>query len=418
MARQLAKLSPRKVATLATPGRHSDGGGLYLIVDPSGAKRWAFLFRWRRPGQVGAGRLREMGLGSLNAVSIEKARKKAAAAREMLSDGVDPIAEKRRHRDLPSFGDMADELVATRAGHIESDKSMARLKRALEVYAAPLRDLPIDAVSTDDVVKTLMAPPPDDLSGEPLWLRIPSSAKMARSYIEAVLDAAKARGFRTGENPARWRGHLDHLLSKPKKLTRGHHAAMPFADLPKFIEGLREQETAATLGLEFLILTAARSGEVFGAKWSEVDLDAGVWTVPAARMKARREHRVPLSPRALAVLERAKGLRRDGDYLFPGSKAGRPLSGMAFEMLLRRRKLAVTTHGFRSAFRDWAGEVTEFAREVAEAALAHSVGDSAERAYRRGDALQKRRELMDAWAKYCEPKGPNVVMFDRRPVGQ
>jgi integrase len=414
MARQLAKLSPKKVATVTTAGRHSDGGGLYLVVDASGAKRWSFLFRWRRPGDRGPGRLREMGLGSLNAVSIEKARKKAAAARELLSDGKDPIEARKSDRPVPTFATMADELIATRAGHIESDKSMARLRRALDVYAQPLRCLPVDTIQTDHVLATLMAPPADDPGGEPLWIRIPASAKMARSYIEAVLDAAKARGFRSGENPARWRGHLDHLLSKPKKLTRGHHAAMAFDDVPAFVQALQPVGKSATLALEFLILTAARSGEVLGARWSEIDLVSYIWTVPPERMKARREHRVPLSPRTVEILETVNTLRRADDFIFPGAKAGRPLSGMAFDMLLRRRKLDVTTHGFRSAFRDWVGDATTFQREVAEAALAHTVGDSAERAYRRGDALQKRRELMEAWGEFCCRDETNVLALPKR----
>ena len=413
MARQLAKLSARKVASILPPGRHSDGGGLYLVVDPSGAKRWTFIYRWRRPGMKGPGRLREMGLGSYIAVPLEKARKRAAQARELVAEGLDPIAAKQAKVAVPTFGEMADDLIATRSGHIESDKSMARLERALKIYAAPLRSLPVDVIDTNDVVRTLMAPPSGEPAGEPLWSRIPASAKMARSYIEAVLDAAKVRGYRSGENPARWRGHLDHLLSKPKKLTRGHHAAMAFSDVPAFVGQLRETKSTAAYALEFLILTAARSGEVLGAKWDEVDLNNATWTVPAGRMKARREHRVPLATPVLAVLNHMASLRRSDDFIFPGAKAGRPLSSMAFEMILRRRGLEVTPHGFRSAFRDWAGDVAEFPREIAEAALAHTVGDAAERAYRRGDALQKRRDMMAAWSAYCGASDANVSILTR-----
>ena len=413
MARELAKLSPRGVATLKTPGRHSDGGGLYLVVDASGAKRWIFLYRWKRPGEKGAGRLSEMGLGSFTGVSLEKARKKAIEARGILADRKDPITERNSKRECPTFGAMADEVIAMRAGALRNEKSKARWKRALETYAAALRPIRVDEVNTEDVLKTLNATPPGEPDGTPFWTRTPESAKLTRGYIEAVLDAARAKGFRTGENPARWRGHLDHLLSKPKRLTRGHHAAMAFADVPAFLTELRGRASTAALGLEFLILTAARSGEVLGARWSEFDLKARVWTVPAARMNARREHRVPLSDRTLEMLETAAKLKGDGDdpYVFPGKSADKPLSSMAFEMLLRRMKLEVTTHGFRSSFRDWAGEATKFPREVAEAALAHSVGDSAEQAYRRGDALEKRKLMMNAWAGYCGARKGNVVPF-------
>ena len=228
------------------------------------------------------------------------------------------------------------------------------------------------------------------------------------------MDAARAKGHiaRNEANPARWRGHLDKLLSKRQKLTRGHHAAMAFDDVPEFIGKLRERPAIAAMALEFLILTAARSGEVLGARWAEMDMVAKVWTVPATRMKAGREHRVPLAGRALAILDEAvKG--RAGEFVFSGQRADKHLSGMAMEMLLRRMKAAsVTVHGFRSTFRDWCGEATAFPREIAEAALAHTVGDKAEQAYRRGDALEKRRALMEAWAGFCEPKaGSNVVLM-------
>lgn len=415
MARQLAKLSPRAVATLKTPGRHSDGGGLYLVIDASGAKRWVFLYRWKRPGEKGAGRLREMGLGSFTGVSLEKARKKAVEARGLLADRKDPIAERNSHRACPTFGEMADEVIAMRERALTNDKSKARWRRALETYAAPLRPIRVDEVNTEDVLKTLQATPSDDPKGLPFWTRTPESAKLTRGYIEAVLDAARAKGFRTGENPARWRGHLDHLLSKPKRLTRGHHAAMAFADISDFLAELRGRDSTAAMGLEFLILTAARSGEVLGARWSEFDMKGRVWTVPATRMKARREHRVPLTDRAVEILELAGTLKCEGDdpYVFPGKAKDKPLSNMAFEMLLRRMGRDVTTHGFRSSFRDWAGEATNFPREIAEAALAHSVGDSAEQAYRRGDALQKRKLLMAAWAGYCAPPRDKIVPLAR-----
>ncbi len=380
------------------PGRHADGDNLYLVVDRSGAKRWVFIYRWREPGQGGAGRLREMGLGPLSKVSLAKARGKAAAQRELLGDKIDPIAEARKSSEVPTFGAEADRWADRREGELKSKTSKARIKRALEVYAKPLRALRVDAIETHHVVDVL----------EPIWTEKSETAHKLRGYIEAVLDAAKVRGHRTTENPARWRGHLSHLLAARDANSRGHHAALPYAEMSAFMGALRVREAVAACALEFLILTAARSGEVLGATWGEIDLKGKVWTVPATRMKGGREHRVPLSAQAVAVLDKVKPLAAGEDVaclpVFPGSQPGKPLSSMAFAMLLRRMKVETTVHGFRSSFRDWAGEASTFPREVAEAALAHTVGDATERAYRRGDALEKRRKLMEAWAAYCRPR--------------
>ena len=277
----------------------------------------------------------------------------------------------------------------------------------LQRYCAPLRSRPVDEIDTAAVLEVL----------KPLWASVPETASRLRGRIETVLDAARARGLigQHEANPARWRGHLDKLLPKRQKLTRGHHAAMPFADVPEFMARLRKRDAVAALALEFTILTAARTGEVLGARWDEIDFKQAVWTVPAARMKGGRAHRVALSGRALAVLKKLDAART-GEFVFPGQRPGKPLSGMAMEMILRRMKAeGVTVHGFRSSFRDWCGEVSTFPREVAEAALAHVAGDATERAYRRGDALEKRRALMEAWATYCEPKADNVVSIGRRP---
>ena len=239
---------------------------------------------------------------------------------------------------------------------------------------------------------------------KPLWQSRPETASRLRGRIEAVLDAARANGFIPDgrANPARWRGHLDKLLSKRARLTRGHHAAMPFGDVPDFVARLRTSQAIAALALEFIILTAARSGEALGARWTEIDMKAKVWTVPRERMKAGIEHRVPLSDRAVDILKTMQAVSR-GELVFPSHRSDRPLSGMACPMLLRRMGVVnATVHGFRSAFRDWCGESTTFPREIAEAALAHAVGDAVERAYRRGDALERRRKLMDDWARYCE----------------
>lgn len=404
MARKLDRLSPRAVATIEVPGRHADGGGLYLSVGPGAARRWVFLYRWR-------GRLREMGLGGLSSVSLRKARLKAAEARALLADGVSPLEAKQADRAVPTFGDLADEVVRDLGPQWRNEKHKAQWSATLTTGAAKLRPLPVDAIETADVLETL----------KPLWTTKPETASRLRGRIERVLDAAKAKGFREGENPARWRGHLDHLLPKRQKLTRGHHAALPFADVPAFISRLRERDATAALALEFLILTAARSGEVRGATWSEIDLGNKVWTVPAKRMKAGREHRVPLNPSVVAILEKVKPLSGGSAdaFVFPGPKPGSSLSDAAFNALLLRMdvdRADVTPHGFRSSFRDWSGELSTFPRELAEAALAHVVGDATERAYRRGDALEKRRKLMEAWGRFCEPKLGATVVPLRRPA--
>lgn len=399
MARELNRLNPRAVATLAKPGRHADGGGLYLVVGPGAARGWIFLFRWQ-------GRLREMGLGGLAGVSLAKARVKAEAARKLVADGMNPLEVRREQEAVPTFGVFADAVVADLSPQWRNPKHRQQWANTLTGDAKRLRPLRIDRIETADVLATL----------KPIWATKPETASRLRGRIERVLDAAKAKGHRTGENPARWRGHLDHLLPKRQKLTRGHHAALPFGDVPSFVSELRERNAVAALALEFTIFTAARSGEVRGATWAEMDLANRVWTVPAKRMKAGREHRVPLSARAVALLTKVRPLAGDdGDaVVFPNQK-GEPLSDAAFQALLIRmgRQGEFTPHGFRSSFRDWAGEVSTFPRELAEAALAHVVGDQTERAYRRGDALEKRRKLMDAWAKFIDPiaTGSNVTLM-------
>ena len=400
------KLTARAAAT-TKPGRYGDGRGLYLAVSGTSARKWVFRFTI-------AGRVTEMGLGNA-AVSLAQAREKAAEARKLVAAGINPIEARREAGRLaagkPTFGQCADALLAAKSSEWRNEKHRAQWAMTLAEYAKPLRALPVDEVDTEAVLGVL----------QPIWQAKPETASRLRGRIETVLDAARAKGHiaRNEANPARWRGHLDKLLAKRQKLTRGHHAAMAFDDVPEFIGKLREREATAALALEFLTLTAARSGEVLGARWAEFDLEAKVWIVPAARMKAGREHRVPLSSRALAILaELAQA--RTGEFVFAGQKPGKPLSGMALEMVLRRMKVdSVTVHGFRSAFRDWCGEATSFERELAEAALAHVAGDATERAYRRGDALEKRRGLMEAWAGFCEPKaGSNVLSMTRPKASQ
>ncbi|TCR07355.1 site-specific integrase [Neorhizobium sp. JUb45] len=403
MALALNKLSARGVASIVKPGRHGDGGGLYLVVDKSGAKRWVFLYRRDD-------KLREMGLGGLKSVTLARARELASEARTNLQAGIDPIAAKNSSAPVavPTFGDEADAFIAAMAPQFRNAKHLDQWKMTLKEYAAPLRPKRVDEISTIDVLEVL----------KPIWLTKPETAGRLRGRIERVLDAASAKGHRSGQNPALWRGHLANLLPKRKKLSRGHHAAMPYEDVPAFVTDLRERDAMAARALEFTILTAARTGETFGATWREIDLKAAVWIIPAERMKAGREHRVPLTPRAVEILTELAGLKDGpGAFVFPGWKEGRPLSIMAMDMLLRRMKIDFTVHGFRSSFRDWAGEETTFPREVAEAALAHVIGDETERAYRRGDALEKRRKLMSAWTSYCGPRKPGVVLEMKRQKG-
>lgn len=386
MARAINKLSARSVQLITKPGRHSDGGGLYLVVDASGARRWLFMFRWQ-------GKLKEMGLGGVLAVSLAKARAKAEDGRRTVAAGQNPIELRRaaeaKGEETLTFGAFADTLVADLKAGFRSEKHAQQWTNTLATYAADLRAKPIAEIGTEDVLAAL----------KPIWLTKAETASRVRGRIERVLDAARAKGLREGENPARWRGHLDHLLPRRQKLQRGHHAAMAYADVPAFLDRVRASEAMAARALEFTILTAARSGEARNATWTEIDLDVGLWTIPATRMKAGKEHRVPLSARALSVLRPLKEARV-GDFVFSGAKKGYPLSVMAMDMLLRRLKVDVTVHGFRSAFRDWCGNETNFPREVAEQSLAHHVGDAVERAYRRGDALAKRRTLMEDWGRY------------------
>jgi integrase len=386
--RELKSLTARQVET-ARPGKYGDGGGLQLVVSPSGSRKWVLRFLWR-------GKAREMGLGAMPTVGLAEAREKALAARRLVKSGVDPIADRKSSKSVPTFGEMADEVISSLTAGFRNEKHRAQWIMTMTVYAAPLRSKPVDAITTADVLAVL----------KPLWTRAPATAIRLRGRIERVLNAAKAKGFRSGENPAAWRGHLDHLLSRRAKVEQAHHAAMPYAEIPAFIARLREDESVAALALEFAILTAARSGEVLGMLWSELDLEARVWTIPPARMKAGREHRAPLSEPALAILAKLSPVRAS-EFVFPGRRSDRPLSAPALNMVLRRTPRqdgeAATVHGMRSAFRDWVGNETHFPREVAEAALAHQVGNAVEQAYRRSDALEKRRALMAAWGSFCEP---------------
>lgn len=414
MARALNRLSARFVATNKEPGRHADGGGLYLSVSSDGARRrWVFFYKLN-------GRQREMGLGSAQEVTLAEARKRAETARRLLSDGMDPIEVKRaaeKPATIPSFGEMADEYIAAHAPSWRNPKHIAQWRMTLsrvrdehgaltgDGYCIAIRALPVNEITTANVLAVL----------QPIWQAKPETASRLRGRLEAVLDAAKVAGHRDGPNPAAWRGHLALILPKPGKLARHHHAAMAHKDVPAFLAKLRLARGVGAFALEFAILTAARSGEVRGATWNEIDLDAALWTVPPDRMKSRRAHRVPLSDRAVEILRTVLPLRTADDdgssLIFPGTRRGAALSDMTLTATMRRHGAgAFTPHGFRSSFRDWAGDATSFPREVAEAALAHVVGDATEAAYRRGDALDKRRKLMQAWANYIEPKGEGNIV--------
>jgi integrase len=399
MAREIERLTALKVeAKDLAPGMYPDGGGLYLRVTPEGARSWVLRYMLdRRP--------RWMGLGPLALYGLADARSKALDARRKRHDGVDPIdarrAERARQRleaaKAITFKECAEAYINAHGAGWKNEKHAAQWPATLKKYAYNvIGRLPVRTVDTGLVLRVL----------EPIWTKKPETASRLRGRLESILDFAKARDYRDGENPARWRGHLDKLLPARSKVHEiEHHAALPYAELAAFLVALRQQEGIAARALEFLILTAARTGEVIGARWNEIDLLDKIWTVPISRMKARREHRVPLSPRAIAILQEMHETR-GGDNtdasIFPGRKTGLPLSNMAFLMLLRRMELGdLTAHGFRATFKTWASERTSFQNEIVEAALAHVIGDKVEQAYRRGDLFEKRRRLMQQWATFC-----------------
>jgi integrase len=416
MVRALNRLSARGVATLRKAGRHADGGGLYFNVSPDGSRRrWVFLFRWQ-------GRRCEMGLGSPDTVSLAKAREYSAAARLCLQEGRNPLEDKRATREaqlremqdqqrrrstVRTFGQVADDLIASKGPGWRNAKHRAQWAMTLETYAATLRPLQVADITTEDILATL----------QPIWTTKSVTASRTRGRIEAVIDAARARGLIPSDsaNPARWKGHLANLLPPCQRLPRGHHAALPWKELPAFIAALRQRCGTAPRALEWMILTASRIGEALGARWREIDIEAGLWLVPAQRMKSNKAHRVPLSPSALALLAALPKGQPD-DLVFPGHKAGKPLSDMMMKALfVRMGVVGITSHGFRSTFRDWAGEATSHPREVCEAALAHAVGNAVELAYRRGDALEKRRALMCDWAAFCDGLAPATLSTSQVP---
>ena len=374
------------------PGRYGDGGGLWLQVGPTGGKSWLHRYMLH-------GRAREMGLGAYPVVKLAEARDLVLENRRLLLQGKDPLDERQRARQQAklatantiTFRTCAERYIAAHEPSWRNDKHRWQWSRTLEMYVYPvLGDLPVADIDTGLVMQAL----------EPIWNDVPETASRVRGRIESILDWAAARGYRQGDNPARWRGHLQKLLpAKTKVRAVKHHSRLPYEQLGDFMAGLRHREGVAARALEFAILTASRTGEVIGAKWSEIDLSKGLWVVPAERMKAGKEHRVPLSDGSLALLE---ALPREGDYVFVGAKKGDPLSNMSLLAVLKRMgRGELTTHGFRSTFSDWCAEQTAYPSEVREMALAHTVSDKVEAAYRHGDLFAKRARLMADWARFC-----------------
>lgn len=400
MARTINKLTAVQVARLDQPGMYGDGGGLYLQVaksttaEGSVTKSWLFRFML-------AGKARYMGLGDLKTFGLREARDRARDSRKQVADGIDPIEARRAQRDALraddakrlTFKEAAERYINAHQAGWRNAKHADQWRNTLTTYAYPVvGGLPVAKVEVAHIMQIL----------EPIWSEKAETASRVRGRMESVLDWAKARHYRSGDNPARWRGHLDKLLPKRSKVAKvQHHAAMPYTALPALMERLRAMPNISARALEFTILSAVRTGETIGAKWDEFDLVSKVWTIPGDRMKSGREHRVPLTDRAVTIL--ATIPREEGsEYVFAGARKGRPLSNMAMLELLRGMKGAeqFTVHGFRSTFRDWAAECTNFPRELAEAALAHVLSDKTEAAYQRGDMLDKRRKLMAAWARY------------------
>jgi integrase len=392
LARSIGKLSAVATEKRNKIGRHSDGGGLYINVSLAGTKSWVFM--WTKQGKR-----REMGLGAYPAVSLKLARDKAARCRSLVAEGIDPITERNREQEK-TFAECVDLYIEAMEPNWRNEKHRYQWRQTLTSYCVPIRPKPVASITTQDVLEVL----------KPIWATKGETASRLRGRIELVLDFAKAKGWRDGDNPARWRGHLKNILPQRKKLSRGHLAAMDYREVRTFVGRLRRSEAMAARALEFTILTAGRTSEVLKATWPEIDLKQKIWTVPRERMKAGEEHTVPLSEAAVKILRRLHRTRIS-DYVFPGQRPDKPLSSMAMEMLLRRMKVKnATVHGFRSSFRDWCGDETLFPRELAEAALAHKVGDAVERAYRRSKAIEKRRKLMEAWASYCEPRKTAKVL--------
>jgi len=416
------KLSATRCEKETKPGRYNDGGGLYLVIqkstratpvgeDPGVRKTWSFRWRDRRTGN-----LREKGLGVFGKrdVTLEEARDLAGENREIVRKGGDPIDEGRRKRQElfrdasrnKTFGWCAEQYITAHEPGWTNPKHVAQWRSTLDTYAARLKSLPVSSIETPDVLACL----------RPIWDTKNETASRVRQRIEKVLGWARVSGYRTGDNPARWKNHLENLLAKPSKVKKvKHHSALPYDKVSKFMAHLREKNGFGAQALELLILTATRAGEVVAAEWTEFDLEKRTWTIPARRMKANKEHVIPLSPQAVGLL---KSLPRSDLYVFPGRKSNSHASGATLLKAVKEYDQNLTVHGFRSAFRDWAGETTAYPREVIEMALAHQLKDKAEAAYARGNLLEKRRRLMNAWANYCDKRGNQTAITPIRKVAK
>lgn len=405
MARKIDRLTPLGVKNEKKRGLHADGNGLYLQVSQYDTKSWVFRFTLNKKSRM-------MGLGPTHTVTLAEAREEARECRKLIRKGIDPIEDRKAERSqfqvktakTKTFAECADAYISAHSAAWKSLPHLNQWRSSLKTHAFPVfGDLPVAAVDTGLVMKAL----------EPIWATKTETAGRVRGRIESVLDWATVRNYREGDNPARWAGHLKVLLanlSKNRKVK--HFPALLYEEMGAFMKILRQKDGVSARGLEFLILTATRTDEVMGAKWGEVDFDKGIWTISGERMKANTEHRIPLSSAALAVLETMRAAAQS-DFIFPGKRANQPLGNASFRQLLKHLgRSDVTAHGFRSTFRDWTAERTAFPRDVAEMALAHTIGDKVEGAYRRGDLFDKRAKLMSAWADYCsvpEQRGDNVT---------
>lgn len=392
-------LTALKIKQNLKPGMYADGLGLYLKVRPGSSKSWIFRYR------IG-GKLRDMGLGPFHTVSLAEAREKAEVCRAIRLKGLDPLEERLKEQQAKTiaaaeaitFEKCAENYIDSHKASWKNSKHADQWTATLQTYVYPVfKDRPVSAIDDALVLKVL----------QPIWKDKTETASRIRGRIERILDWARVMKYRAGDNPARWKGHLDHLLAKRSRVaTVVHHAALPIDETPNFIHILRQEETVVASAFEFCILNATRTSETLGMRWSEYDEQAQLWMVPAARMKAGRDHRIPLAQRSQLILAKMRE-NRTGDFVFPGGVKERPLSTMAFLMLLRRlTRTDITAHGFRSTFRDWAAERTDFTNEVVEMALAHTISNKVEAAYRRGDLFDKRRQLAEAWAAFCAGAAP------------
>jgi integrase len=407
MARTLNRLSTLKVSRAKRPGLYADGGGLYLRVADGGSKQWIYRY-------VTNGRCRDMGIGPVHVLTLAEARERARTASKLRLDGIDPIAYKHEQRGAAiaaaakamSFRQCAELFIAEHEKKWTNAKHRSDWETSLVKYAYPvLGEMPVASIDTPLVLKAV----------KPLWARAPETASRVRGRIENILGWATVHHYRTGDNPARWKGHLEHALPARSEVAEvEHHAALPYKQVGAFVGKLRQDTSVMARCLEFITLTAARLSQATHVTWDEIDLEARVWTVPGSRMKAGKEHKMPLSAAAIAILKKMAAIRHS-DYIFPGYKHGRPLGHNGLWALARRVADAdITVHGLRSTFRDWAADCTSYPNHVVEMALAHPVGDKVEAAYRRGDLFEKRRRLMDAWAEYCgKQNGSGAVPIGR-----